>query len=86
MWMCIFHSPLCEQPIADWDLGSFQFGAVMDSAAMNTLDVSLCEHGAHFFGFIFLGKEFLMRVFGIMRFLPIYIPISSIEGSSCSQH
>ena len=54
--MCIFHSPLCEQPIADWDLGSLKFGAVMDSAAMNTLDVSLCEHGAHFFGFIFLGK------------------------------
>ena len=48
MWMCIFHSPLCEQPTAGWDLGSFQFGAVMDSAAMNTLDVSLCEHGGSF--------------------------------------
>ena len=39
---------LCEQPTAGWDLGSFQFGAVMDSAAMNTLDVSLCEHRGSF--------------------------------------
>ena len=48
IWMCIVHSPLCEQLTIDWHSGSFQFGAIMGSAAVNILDMSLCEHGCSF--------------------------------------
>lgn len=77
---------MCEHATTDWHFGSLPLGAVMNSTAMKFWICLWVNIGVHFFGFIFLGKEFLLYIFHFTRFcqivsrvvVPIYTPISSI--------